>query len=112
MKFYCETTEEVLKAVGSTPSGLSAAEAGARLEKNGGNKLAEGKKTSLVRRFLLQLADPMIIILLAAAVVSAVTSAAQGESPADVFIILFVVLINAVLGVYQESKAEKAIEAW
>ena len=88
-------------------SGLSAAEAEKRLAANGKNKLDEGKKDSLVKRFLQQLADPMIIILLAAAAVSAVTSVLEGESPADVFIILAVVIINSVLGVYQESKAEK-----
>jgi Ca2+-transporting ATPase len=92
-------------------SGLSAAEAEKRLESNGRNKLVEGRKDSVIKRFLKQLIDPMIIILLAAAVVSAVTSALEGESPADVFIILFVVIVNSVLGVYQENKAEKAIEA-
>jgi Ca2+-transporting ATPase len=92
-------------------SGLSAAEAEKRLESNGRNKLVEGRKDSVIKRFLKQLIDPMIIILLAAAVVSAVTSAVEGESPADVFIILFVVIVNSVLGVYQENKAEKAIEA-
>jgi Ca2+-transporting ATPase len=111
LKFYCEKVDDVLAATNSTQSGLTETEARARLEKNGCNKLAEGKKVSLVKRFLSQLADPMIIILLAAAVVSAITGAMEGESPADVIIILAVVLINAVLGVYQESKAEKAIEA-
>ena len=111
MKYYCEKTEDVLVAAGSDTNGLTAAEAGKRLEQKGKNKLAEGKKDSIVKRFLKQLADPMIIILLAAAAVSAVTSVMEGESPADVFIILFVVIVNSVLGVYQENKAEKAIEA-
>ena len=57
------------------------------------------------------MADPMIIILLVAAVISATVSYYQGESIADAYIILAVVIINAVLGVYQENKAEKAIEA-
>ena len=81
------------------------------LLKNGKNKLNEAKKTPLLVRFLKQMADPMIIILLVAALVSGITAAYSGESFADVIIILIVVLINAVLGVYQESKAEKAIEA-
>lgn len=111
MKHYCESIEDVIGATGSSMSGLTSGEAEKRLQQNGKNKLVEGKKDSVVKRFLQQLADPMIIILLAAAAVSAVMSVLEGESPADVFIILFVVIINSVLGVYQESKAEKAIEA-
>ena len=113
MKEYLKTKDDVLAEVKSGQSGLSSAEASARLEQNGKNKLAEGKKTSIVKRFLTQLADPMIIILIVAAVISAVTATVggEGESYADVIIIMVVVIINAVLGVYQESKAEKAIEA-
>ena len=106
MKHYLEDVTSVFSEVESTEQGLSAEEAGRRLERNGRNKLEEGKKDSLLKRFLKQLADPMILILIAAAAVSAVTSAYAGESFADVFIILFVVIVNAVLGVYQESKAE------
>jgi Ca2+-transporting ATPase len=111
LKYYCEETEQVLAATGGSNSGLTVGEAERRLAANGKNKLAEGRKESVVKRFLKQLADPMIIILLVAAAVSAVTSVIEGEGIADVFIILFVVIVNAVLGVYQESKAEKAIEA-
>ena len=92
-------------------TGLSTQEANARLEKYGKNKLVEAKKDGLVKRFLKQLADPMIIVLLCAAGLSAVTAAFEGESPTDVFIILGVVVLNSVLGVVQESKAEAAIEA-
>ena len=111
MNYYQETPEKVLEELKSTPSGLSHQEAGDRLVKYGPNKLAEGKKVTLLQRFIQQLCDPMIIILLVAAAVSGITAAYSGESFTDVFIILIVVLINAVLGVYQESKAEKAIEA-
>lgn len=113
MKEYLKNCEDVLTEVGSTENGLTSSEAASRLEKNGKNKLAEGKKESLFHRFLKQLADPMIIILIAAAVISAITATlgGEGEGYADVIIILVVVLINAILGVYQESKAEKAIEA-
>ena len=111
MKFYTDSRDDVLRAVSATETGLSAAEAEKRLEKNGKNKLKAAKKDSLIKRFFMQMADPMILILLAAAAISAVTSIYEGEAPTDVFIILFVVIINAVLGVYQESKAEKAIEA-
>ncbi|MBQ9080920.1 MAG: cation-translocating P-type ATPase [Clostridia bacterium] len=117
MKPYFQTTEEVLKATETTDNGLGAAEAAARLEKNGKNKLAEGKKESLIHRFFKQLVEPMTIILIVAAAISAGVeiyngiSAGHWEFPADVVIILAVVLINAILGVFQESKAEKAIEA-
>lgn len=113
MKEYLKTKDDVLAEVKSEQSGLSSAEASTRLAQNGKNKLAEGKKDSLIKRFLSQLADPMIIILIVAAVISAVTATVggEGEGYADVIIIMVVVIINAVLGVYQESKAEKAIEA-
>ncbi len=111
MNFYTEDTQSVFKELGSSPNGLSPQEAAGRLEKYGRNKLAEAKKTPLWKRFLLQFADPMIIVLLVAAVISGITALYEGESFADVFIILFVVILNAVLGVIQESKAEKAIDA-
>ena len=111
MKFYCEDNEKVLGELKSTRDGLSSAEAAKRLEANGKNKLAAAKGKSIVRRFLEQLADPMIIILLVAALISGVLAVVENESFADVIIILAVVIVNAVLGVYQESKAEKAIEA-
>lgn len=113
MKEYLEKVSDVFAHINSGEEGLSNDEAKQRLEKNGKNKLAEGKKESLIHRFLKQLADPMIIILIVAAIISAVTATfgGEGEGYADVVIIMIVVLINAILGVYQESKAEKAIEA-
>ncbi len=114
MKHYLESVDTVFQEVQSSPSGLSAAEAAARLERNGKNKLAEAKKDSMLTRFFNQMKDPMIIILLVAAVISAVTEiieAGHFVTPTDSIIILAVVLINAILGVIQESKAEKAVEA-
>ena len=111
MKGYLDTSEEVLKKLNTKRTGLSAEEATGRLMADGKNKLEEAKPVPLWRRFLSQLADPMIIILIAAAVVSGMTAVYAGESFADVIIIMIVVLINAVLGVAQESKAEKAIAA-
>ncbi len=111
MKFYCEEKEAVISDLSTSPEGLSSQEAQARLEANGKNKLAAPPGKTMFQRFLEQLADPMIIILLAAAAISGVLAVVEGESFADVIIILAVVIINAVLGVYQESKAEKAIEA-
>ena len=117
MKFYLMDTEEAIRSVNSQTEGLSSADASARLEKNGKNKLLEAKKESLLTRFFKQLAEPMTIILLVAAAISAGLEIYEGlanqhwEFPADVVIILAVVLINAILGVFQESKAEKALEA-
>ena len=111
MRYYYEDKERVLQSLDSCGQGLSDAEAAARLERNGRNKLKEAKKESLLSRFFNQLKDPMIIILIAAAIVSGVVSVVEKESFSDTIIIIAVVLLNAVLGVYQESKAEKAIEA-
>ena len=111
MKHYCEELNAVLAETKSSMEGLSSQEADVRLQANGKNKLAEAKKDSLLKRFIKQLMDPMILILLAAAAISGVLAVVEGESFADVIIILAVVIINAVLGVYQENKAEKAIEA-
>ena len=108
---YLQTTEEVLSTQGSSSRGLTGEEAAARLSKHGPNRLQEAKKITNFQRFVQQLKDPMLLILLAAAAVSAVTSILSHESLTEVFIILVVVLLNAVLGVVQESKAEAAIEA-
>ena len=111
MKEYLSSCEEVLKEQNSSEQGLSTGEAQQRLPRFGKNELEKGKKTSLLKRFLGELADPMIIILIVAAAISGITAFYEGESFADVIIILAVVIINAVLGVVQESKAEAAIEA-
>ena len=111
MKFYNQTLSEVYSHLNSCENGLTTQQAQEILKKNGPNKLDEAEKITLIQRFIAQLKDPMIIILLVAAAVSAVTAFYSGESLADVFIILAVVILNAVMGVYQESKAEKAIEA-
>ncbi|MBE7068554.1 MAG: cation-translocating P-type ATPase [Clostridiales bacterium] len=112
MKRYCQEKEEVLSQLQtSAKQGLTNGEAEKRLAENGKNKLVAAKKKSLVRRFLEQLTDPMIIILIVAAVISGVIAVIENEFPSDVIIILAVVILNAVLGVFQESKAEKAIEA-
>lgn len=111
MKAYLEEIAKVLQEVGSSIEGLSEKEAEIRLNETGKNKLKEGKKKSSIRKFLEELLDPMILILIGAAALSGITAAYAGESFADVIIILIVVLINGILGVVQESKAEKAIEA-
>ena len=110
-RFYDESMEAALQAVSSGRQGLTQAEARSRLEKNGKNKLAQPKKDSLLKRFFMQMVDPMILILLVAAAISGALAVYENESFTDVIIILFVVVVNAILGVYQENKAEKAIEA-
>ncbi|OUN84571.1 cation-translocating P-type ATPase [Gemmiger sp. An50] len=111
MEWYQLEIEAALGRAKSSRQGLSGAEAARRLTECGPNRLAEQKQAGLFQRFLQQMADPMIVVLLAAAAVSGGAAAVAGESFADVFIILAVVVINGVLGVYQEHKAEQAIQA-
>lgn len=111
MKEYLKNTDEVLKDIESTQNGLTSEQAKQRLEKNGLNKLKEPPKDGIVKKFIKALIDPMIIMLLAAAGISAITAFASGDSFTDVFIILFVVIVNTILSLVQESKAEGAIDS-
>ncbi len=111
MREYLSSVEEVMQEHQASENGLTENQVEERANLFGKNKLVEGKKVTLFQRFMQQLADPMIIILIVAAAISGVTAVYSGESFADVIIILIVVIINAVLGVVQESKAEKAIAA-
>ena len=108
------TQEALLRELSVAPeTGLSQEEARARLTQYGENKLAEKKKKTNLQRFLEQFQDVMIVILLAAAAVSFVV-ACFGHDPMEFFepgLILLIVVLNAVLGVVQESKAEKALDA-
>ena len=110
--YYKSSAEESLRELQIGPTGLTSQQAHARQEKYGINKLKEAEKPGFLKRFFLQLKDPMLLILLAAAAVSALTGMLSGESEwAETIIILVVVLLNALLGVIQEQKAEAAIEA-
>jgi Ca2+-transporting ATPase len=111
MKQYLEDVQDVLTDLKTSADGLTSGEAARRLTLKGKNKLLEGRKKSLAHRIFDQIRDPMILVLLGAAAVSMATAVWAGESFADVIIILFVVVLNAVLGVVQENKAERAIEA-
>ena len=114
MEAYSNHVEEVLDAYETDRTrGLTADEAQQRLERYGENKLNEKKKKTFLQRFFGQFKDVMIIILLIAAVISFVVACVEGE-PTEFFepvLILLIVVLNAVMGVMQESKAEKALDA-
>mgnify|MGYP002517458049 CR=1 FL=1 len=110
-RYYAMSIEELYQRFQINDEGLTTKEAKKRIEKYGKNKLVEAKKETIIQRFLKQLADPMIIILLVAAAISAVVAVLEHEPPTDVFIILFVVIVNTLMGIIQESKAEEAIDA-
>lgn len=117
MKFYLESIEKVFSAVESSEKGLTSAEAQKREEKFGKNKLKEAEKDSLFKKFITSLADPMIIMLLVAAGIQAVVAVINSRSGfkisefADVLVILAVVIINTIMSLVQDSKAEAAMDA-
>lgn len=113
MEWHKLGTNEVLnKLEVSRDKGLNAKEAKNRLNKYGENKLLENKKKNIIIKFLEQFKDFMVIILLIAAVISFITSIIEENSDyIDSVIILIIVIVNAIIGVIQENKAEKAIDA-
>ena len=111
MEFYKQKIDEVIENLKTSKDGLIDEEAKKRLQKDGYNKLKETKKRGIFLMFLDQFKNVMLIILIISAIVSAFVSLKSGESMIDTIIILVVVFLNAILGVIQESKAEKAIEA-
>ena len=108
-----KSSKEVLELVNSSSTGISEEDAKIRLERDGENKLAEKRKTPLIVKFFKQFADAMIIILLVAAVISFAIAIKDGEPKEFIEpgLILLIVIINAIMGVVQENKAEKALEA-
>ncbi|MBQ7546648.1 MAG: calcium-translocating P-type ATPase, PMCA-type [Clostridia bacterium] len=117
MKFYLEDAQAVFAEVKSSADGLTAAEAERRLAEHGKNKLKEAEKETLFQKFIHSLADPMIIMLLVAALIQAIVAViSAGGKPtfsdfADVLVILVVVIINTIMSLVQESKAEAAMDA-
>ncbi len=111
--WFAKSQNEVLKELGVDPSiGLSDEEAKKRLEQYGLNKLKGKPKKSIISLFLAQLNDMLIYVLLAAAAITFIISIIEDSGEiADTIIILMVVVLNAVIGVFQEFKAEKAVEA-
>ena len=117
MEYYLESSEKVLQELNSSEQGLSAQEASARLQKQGKNRLAEEEKRSVWRKFLDSVADPMILMLLGAALVQVIVTILETRgtfslgSFTDVFVILAVVIVNAIMSLIQENKAEAAMAA-
>lgn len=114
-KSFSRSTEEVIRELKTDSAvGLTKQEAADRLAKNGPNSLGEEKKVPLWKRFLAQFADAMVVILIAAAILSAFMAVKNNEGIEgwiDVFVILAIVILNAILGVYQEGKADQALAA-
>ena len=111
-QWFNKTVEEVEKELGTNKeNGLSSKKVEENRAKYGLNELKEKKKESLIQKFIDQFKDFSIIVLIIAAIVSGVVGVMQGEGFTDTIIILIVVLLNAVIGVAQESKAEKSLEA-
>ena len=111
MEYYFESEDDVLKNFNSNENGLSECEAKSRFIKYGPNRLKESKKETLLKKVLKQLSDPMLIVLIIAVFISGFVSFYFNEPFTDTIIILLVVVVNTILGVYQENKAEKAIDA-
>jgi len=116
-KYYLEDAVKVLRELKTTENGLSEAEAEKRLAENGKNKLQEAEKKPLIKRFIESISDPMIIMLLTAAAIQAVVNVLQMSEGfklsefADVIVIMAVVVINTIMSLIQESKAEDAMDA-
>ena len=112
MMYHHKTAQEVLQELSSDQTrGLGREEAEKRREQYGENRLQEKKKKSTFQRFLDQFKDVMILILLLAAAVSFFVACTEGEEFFEPLLILLIVVLNAVMGVMQENKAEKALEA-
>ena len=113
MQYFNSDCRSALDDVGSSPQGLSERQAAERLAAEGKNALEGAKKKPFILKFLSQFTDPMIIVLLVAAVVSSAIALVRKEYSEliDSAIILLIVIVNAVIGLVQESKAENALEA-
>lgn len=109
--WYHDDLQKLFASLNSSPSGLSSETAKKRLSEQGRNELVSPKKKGFISRFFAALFDRMTIVLLIAATVSFVTSYITGEGYADPIIILLIVVLNAVIAVIQESRAERALEA-
>jgi Ca2+-transporting ATPase len=109
---HFDSLEKVISSLGTdTKAGLKQTEAKARLSQYGENKLTEKKRKSNLQRFLLQFKDVMIMILIIAAIISFGIAFYEGEGFFEPLLIMLIVVLNAIMGVLQENKAEKALDA-
>lgn len=110
--FYQQGIKQVMRQLGTDQTkGLSESEVKMRQERDGFNEFAKKKHTTLWQKFIAQFKSFMIIVLLVAAVISGVTGYMNGEGITDAIIILSILIVNAIIGVFQEAKAENALDA-
>lgn len=110
-QWHTENIDETLEALNSSKAGLSSEEADKRIKKYGFNELKDEKKETILEKFINQFKNILVIILIFAAAVSYYVDVIIGETPWDTVIILLIVIMNAILGLVQEYRAEKALEA-
>ena len=110
--WYTKKIESVTKELNTDiDNGLNSKEVLKRQELNGFNELKQGKKKSIIVKFLEEFKDFMIIVLIIAAIISGIIGSINGEGLTDTIIIMIVIIANAIIGVAQEQKAEKSLEA-
>ena len=109
--YYNLGIEEIEKELNTNKEGLSGQEYDLRIEKYGFNELTEKKKESILVKFIEQFKDMMVLVLIIASIISGVIDLSHGEGLTNTIIILAIVIINAVIGVIQEVRAEKSLEA-
>ncbi len=109
--YYNLSVEETEKELNTNKEGLSDQEYDLRIEKYGFNELTEKKKESILVKFIEQFKDMMVLVLIIASIISGIIDLSHGEGLTNTMIILAIVIVNAIIGVIQEVRAEKSLEA-
>ena len=109
--YYNLSVEEIEKELNTNEEGLSNQEYDLRIEKYGFNELTEKKKESILVKFIEQFKDMMVLVLIIASIISGIIDLSHGEGLTNTIIILAIVFVNAIIGVIQEVRAEKSLEA-
>ena len=109
--YYNLSVEETEKELNTNEEGLSNQEYDLRIEKYGFNELTEKKKESILVKFIEQFKDMMVLVLIIASIISGIIDLSHGEGLTNTMIILAIVIVNAIIGVIQEVRAEKSLEA-